>query len=286
LELSFVIRELGWIKFNLGEIKMQNTPFQKAKTILAAAVATFAVVAARAEIKTEPVEYKHGDVTLEGFHAYDDSVSGKRPSVLIVHQWKGLGDYEKKRAEMLAKLGYNVLAADIYGKGIRATNPKEAGALAGKYKSNRALLRERVHAGLEALKKDERTDSTKIAAIGYCFGGTTVLELARSGADIEGVVSFHGGLSSPTPVDAKNIKCKVLVLHGADDPNVNPEVPGFQEEMRKAKVDWEFVAYGNAVHSFTDWNAGTDNAKGAAYNENADKRSWEDMKHFFGEIFQ
>ncbi len=239
----------------------------------------------RAEIKTENIEYKSGDVTLEGFHAYDDSASGKRPGILIVHQWKGLGDYEKKRAEMLAKLGYNVFAADIYGKGIRPSSPKEAGALAGKFKSDRALLRARVKAGLDVLEKNEMTDAKKIAAIGYCFGGTTVLELARGGADISGVVSFHGGLSSPNPTDAKNIKCKILVLHGADDPNVNPEVPGFQEEMRKAKVDWEFVAYGNAVHSFTDWNAGSDNSRGAAYNEKADKRSWEAMKQFFAEIF-
>ena len=241
---------------------------------------------ARAEIKTESVEYKQGDTTLEGFHAYDDAAQGKRPGVLIVHQWKGLGDYEKKRAEMLARLGYNVLAVDIYGKGVRPTNPKDAGALAGKYKSDRKLLRERVQAGLDELKKNSMTDSKKIAAIGYCFGGTTVLELARSGADIAGVVSFHGGLSSPTPGDAKNIKGKVLVLHGADDPHVNPEVPDFQEEMRKAKVDWEFVAYGGAVHSFTDWNAGNDNSKGAAYNEKADKRSWEAMKQFFAEIFR
>ncbi|MEO6182521.1 MAG: dienelactone hydrolase family protein [Verrucomicrobiota bacterium] len=240
---------------------------------------------AQAEIKTKTVEYKQGDATLEGFHAYDDSIGGKRPAVLIVHQWKGLGDYEKKRAEMLAKLGYNVLAADIYGKGIRPATPKEAGAQAGKYKSDRALLRERVKAGLEALRKDERTDPKKVAAIGYCFGGTTVLELARSGADVSGVVSFHGGLGTPNPADAKNIKGKVLALHGADDPHVRPEVPGFEDEMRQAGVDWQLVSYGGAVHSFTDWNAGNDNSKGAAYNEKADKRSWEAMKEFFAEIF-
>lgn len=242
--------------------------------------------AAHAEIKTELVDYKQGGATLEGFHAYDTAKQGKRPAVLIVHQWKGLGDYEKKRAEMLAQLGYNVLAVDIYGKGIRPSSPKEAGALAGKYKADRNLLRDRVKAGLEQLKKDERTDAQNIAAIGYCFGGTTVLELARSGADIAGVVSFHGGLSTPNPGDAKNIQAKVLALHGADDPNVPPqEVAAFQDEMRAAKVDWEFVAYGNAVHSFADWNAGNDNSKGAAYNEKADKRSWEAMKAFFAEIF-
>ena len=244
------------------------------------------VCSVRAEIKTQSVEYKQGDTTLEGFHAYDDSAQGKRPGVLIVHQWKGLGSYEKERAQMLAKLGYNVFAVDIYGKGVRPANPKDAGALAGKYKSDRALLRERVKAGLDELKKNSMTDPKKIAAMGYCFGGTTALELARSGADIAGVVSFHGVLSSPTPEDAKNIKCKVLVLHGADDKNVNAEVPGFQEEMRNAKVDWQMISYGNAVHSFTDWNAGNDNSKGSAYNEKADKRSWEDMKQFFAEIFR
>jgi dienelactone hydrolase len=241
----------------------------------------------RAEIKTEPVEYKHGDTTLEGFHAYDDSMPGKRPGVLVVHQWKGLGDYEKKRAEMLAKLGYNVFCADIYGKGIRPANPKDAGALAGKFKSDRELLRDRVKAGLDALKENKMTDEKKIAAIGYCFGGTTVLELARSGADIAGVVSFHGGLNTPNPSDAKNIKSKVLALHGADDPNVAaPEVASFEKEMREGGVDWQLVAYGGAVHSFTDWNAGNDNSRGAAYNEKADKRSWEAMKQFFAEIFR
>jgi len=122
--------------------------------------------------------------------------------------------------------------------------------------------------------------------MGYCFGGTTVLERARSGAEVAGLVSFHGGLSSPTPDDTKNIKGKVLVLHGADDPHVNPEVPAFQEEIRRGNVDWEFVAYGNAVHSFTDWSAGNDNSKGAAYNEKADKRSWEALNQFFREIFE
>ena len=244
-------------------------------------------VAARAEIKTDLVEYKHGNIVLEGAHIYDDSKSGKRPAVLIVHQWKGLGPYEKERGQMLAKLGYNVFAVDIYGQGVRPSNPKDAGALAGKYKNDRKLLRERVNAGLEALKKDKFTDPNRIAAIGYCFGGTTVLELARSGADIAGVVSFHGGLSTPNPDDAKNIQCKVLALHGADDPHVPvEEVTGFGKEMRDANVDWQLVAYGNAVHSFTDWNAGSDNSKGSAYNEKADKRSWEDMKQFFAEIFK
>jgi dienelactone hydrolase len=242
---------------------------------------------ARAEIVTKSVEYREGDTTLEGFVAYDNSVKNSRPGVLIVHQWKGLGNYEKMRAEMLAKMGYVAFACDIYGKGVRPTSMQEAGAQAGKYKSDRALLRRRVKAGLETLLKQQGVDAKRVAAIGYCFGGTTALELARSGADINGVVSFHGGLGTPTPEDAKNIKCKVLACHGADDPNVPPaEVAGFEKEMRDAKVDWQLIAYGNAVHSFTDKSAGNDNSKGAAYNEKADRRSWEAMKDLFAEIFK
>ncbi len=254
------------------------------------AIAAFLIMtalSARCEIVSRPVEYKQGDTVLEGWSVYDDAIQGKRPAVLVVHQWKGLGDYEKKRAEMLARLGYNVLAADIYGKGVRPQTPQAAGAEAGKYKNDRALLRARVRAGLDVLASHELTDPKRIAAIGYCFGGTTVLELARSGAGIAGVVSFHGGLSSPTPGDAKNIKAKVLALHGADDPNVPPkEVAAFEDEMRQGGVDWQLVAYGGAVHSFTDWDAGSDNSKGAAYNERADRRSWEAMKQFFAELFK
>jgi len=240
-----------------------------------------------AAIVSNPVEYKQGDTVLEGLSVYDTAVQGKRPAVLVVHQWMGPGNYEKKRAGMLAQLGYNVFAVDIYGKGVRPTDPKDAGVEAGKYKSDRALLRARVRAGLDVLAKHELTDPKRIAAIGYCFGGTAVLELARSGAEIAGVVSFHGGLSSPTPGDAKNIKCKVLALHGADDPFVPAtEVAAFEDEMRQGGVDWQLVAYGGAVHSFTDWGAGSDNSKGAAYNERADRRSWEAMKQFFAELFQ
>lgn len=240
--------------------------------------------ALHAQVVSKPIEYKEGSTTLEGLWVYDASAQGKRPSVLVVHQWKGLGDYEKKRAEMLARLGYNVFAVDIYGKGIRPTNPKDAAAEAAKYKNDRALLRARVTAGLNELKKLAPTDPKRIAAIGYCFGGTTALELARSGADIAGVVSFHGGLGTSSP--ATQLNAKVLALHGADDPFVPPdEVKAFEEEMRKARADWQLVAYGGSVHSFSDWNAGSDNSKGSAYNEKADQRSWEDMKQFFAEIF-
>src|SRR5439155_19718573 len=174
-------------------------------------LAMAAVLPVRSEIVFKTREYKHEQTTLEGLWVYDDALKVKRPSVLVVHQWKGLGDYEKKRAEMLAKLGYNVFAVDIYGKGIRPNNAKDAAAEAGKYKENRALLKARVNAGLAELKKLEFIDPKKIAAIGYCFGGTTALELGRSGAEIAGIVSFHGAVGTPEP-DGKKIKAKVLAL--------------------------------------------------------------------------
>jgi len=244
------------------------------------------IMTATAAIQTKTVEYKQGDTTLEGFVVWDDAIKGQRPGVLVVHQWMGLTDYEKKRAEMLAHLGYIAFCADVYGKGIRPKSPQEAGALAGKYKSDRSLLRARVNAGLDALRQQPLADAKRIAAIGYCFGGTAVLELARSGAELNGVVSFHGGLDAPNPDDGKNIKCKVLVLHGADDPfSSSQDIAALENELRKGGVDWQLVKFGGAVHAFTQWNAGNDNSKGAAYNERADKRSWEYMKLFFAEIF-
>ena len=176
--------------------------------------------------------------------------------------------------------------ADIYGKGIRPATPEAAGREAGKYRSDRKLLRARAQAGLAELRRQPLVDPGRLAAIGYCFGGTTVLELARSGADLLGVVSFHGGLDTPTPEDAKNIRAKVLALHGADDPHVPPQqVAAFQDEMRKGGVDWQMVIYGGAVHSFTNPDSGNDPSKGVAYNEKADRRSWEAMRVFFAEIF-
>ncbi len=245
------------------------------------------MVPAQAAVRSEPVEYKQGDATLEGYLAYDDALSGKRPGILIVHEWWGLNDYVKGRADQLAQMGYVAFAADIYGKGVGAKTPAEAGRLSNIYVSDRKLMRTRVNAGLDMLLKNQYTDPARIAAIGYCFGGMTVLELARSGANVAGVVSFHGELNTPDPGDAKNIKAKVLVLHGADDPVVpTNQVLAFVEEMRKARVDWQLVMYGNAVHSFTNPQAGNDPSKGAAYNEKADRRSWQAMKDFFGEMFK
>jgi dienelactone hydrolase len=241
---------------------------------------------ALAVVRTQVVEYKHGNVVLEGYLAYDDAIQGKRPGVLVVHEWTGLGNYVKQRAEQLAKLGYVAFAIDMYGKGIRPNNPKDAGAQATIYRSNRPLMRDRAKAGLAVLQQNPLTDANRIAAIGYCFGGGTVLELARSGAPVVGVVSFHGNLDTPNPEDARNIKGKVLVLHGANDPYVPPEqVAAFETEMRNAKVDWQLVSYGNTVHSFTNPESGNDSSKGAAYNPESDRRSFAAMQQFFAELF-
>ncbi len=256
------------------------------KNWLILTTALLCVAPLRAEIRSRTVEYRHGDTVLEGYYVYDDAVKGKRPGVLVVHDWMGLGEKTRKRADEVARLGYATFAADIYGKGVRPKDASEAGKLAGSFKRDRSLLRARAGAALDAFRKEEQVHANKIAAIGYCFGGTTVIELARSGADVAGIVSFHGGLDSPAPADGKNIRGKVLALHGADDPFVPAaDLTAFEEEMRRSGVDWQLVAYGGAVHSFTDREAGTDNSKGAAYNEKADRRSWAAMKQFFSEIF-
>jgi dienelactone hydrolase len=257
-----------------------------ANLVICALVVVGIPATARAKVHGQTVEYKQGDTVLEGYLAFDDAAKGKRPGVLVVHAWMGLDDNAKKRADMLASLGYVALAVDIYGKGVRPKDRDEAGKLAGKYKGDRALLRARVNAGYDELVKNAKVDAAKTAAIGFCFGGTTVLELARSGTAIGGVVSFHGGLDSPAPADANNIKAKVLVLHGAADPFEKPaDFAAFQKELADAKVDWQLVSYGGAVHCFTDKTAGTDPSKGCAYDANADARSWATMRSFFDELF-
>jgi dienelactone hydrolase len=246
------------------------------------------VSVAQATLVEKTVTYEQGGVTLEGFQVYDDAVSGKRPGVLVIHQWTGLTEHEKRRSRMLAELGYTVLAADIYGKGVRPQVP-EAGKEAGKYKTDRGLYRARMLAALDVLKADARTDATKLAAMGYCFGGTGVLELARAGTEISGVVSFHGGLDSAPGMGAVvgKIPAKVLVLHGAADPYVPAEqLAAFQQEMTEAKADWQVVLYSDAVHAFTQKEAGNDPSKGAAYQQAADERSWGAMQQFFKELFK
>lgn len=236
---------------------------------------------ARADIRMEKIEYKCGDTVLEGWVSWDDAVKGQRPGVMVVHEWWGVNDYVKKRAEQLAGLGYLALAADMYGKGVGAKTPEEARKLATALRADRGLMRERAKAGLETLKARPECDPKRVAAMGYCFGGGVVLELARSGAEVNGVVSFHGNLDTPNPADAKNIKGKVLVMHGADDASVSMKhVTDFVEEMRGANVDYKINIYGGAVHGFTN----PDNK--AAYNEKADMRSWEALKGFFGEMFK
>jgi len=258
----------------------------KSPLILSAVICGLIASASAADIKEQAVEYTSGGVVCEGWHAYDAALSGKRPTVLIIHQWTGLTDYEKMRARMVAELGYNVFVADVYGKGIRP-QPPAAGVEAGKYKSNRTLLRERLNSALDVLLNDANTDTSKVAATGYCFGGTAAIELARSGAPLLGVVSFHGGLDSPTPADGKNIKGKVLALHGADDPFVKAaDIAAFEDELKAANVSYEIVKYPGAVHAFTQKMAGDDNSKGAAYNADADAKSWVAMKEFLTGIFK
>ena len=247
----------------------------------------FALLAApaTAEVMTKTVEYKDGDAVLEGFVAWDSEVKDA-PGVLVVHQWMGLTDYEKGRCKQLAELGYVAFALDIYGKDNRPANRGEAGKVAGGFKKDRELYRRRLTLGLEQLRSVAGVDKARIAAIGYCFGGTGVLELARSGADIPGVVSFHGGLDSPDPADGANIKAKLLICHGADDPHVPAEgIEAMKKEFNAAKVDWQMNYYSGAVHAFTQPSAGSDNSKGVAYNKEADHRSWTAMRSFFDEIF-
>lgn len=237
-------------------------------------------------VQEKTVEYKAGDTSCEGFLAWDDSSPDARPGVLVVHDWMGLSDHTKGVCRQLAQLGYVAFAADIYGKGVRPADPKAAGAEAGKYKNDRPLLRARAEAALAQLKGAPHVQADHLAAIGYCFGGTTVIELARDGAPLSAVVSFHGGLDSPNPADGKNIHAHMLILHGADDPMVKKDdIEAFQKEMRDNQIDWEMVYYGDAVHAFSVERAGTDKSKGVAYNEKAAKRSWQAMQDFFHEIF-
>jgi dienelactone hydrolase len=238
----------------------------------------------KAEIHTENIEYVEGGTVLEGFLAYDAAIERKRPGVIIAHEWTGIGQYVKHRAEQLAKLGYVAFCADIYGKGVRPQDPHEAAKEANKYKSDPQLLRARMNAALKELRRSPHVDQKRIAAIGYCFGGTAALELARSGADIAGAVSFHGGLATEMPTT--HMKAKVLALHGADDPFVpQQQVTAFEEEMRHSQADWQLIMYGGAVHSFTNPESGNAPSKGMAYNKAADRRSWEAMLAFFDEIF-
>ncbi|HEY1504091.1 MAG TPA: dienelactone hydrolase family protein [Stellaceae bacterium] len=237
---------------------------------------------AQAAVQVKPVDYKQGDTTLEGWLVYDDAKQGKRPGVVIFPAYNGPTDEEKAVAERLAKMGDVAFVADVYGKGVRPQSPKDAGAEMGKYMKDRSLLRQRAVAAFDQLRNNPMVNPAHLAALGYCFGGAGALDLARSGAPLKLVVAFHGVLTSPTPQDDANIKGRVLALHGADDPIVNAQQQdAFKKEMTDAHVNWQLVLYGGAVHAFTEHSAGNDNSKGAAYNANADKWSWEDMTQAF-----
>ena len=267
-----------------------SIPMKIMTTALAFALAAGSV---RASIVTKDVDYEQGGVKLRGYLAYDDAKvkDGKLPGVLIVHEWWGLNDYVKHRAVQLAKLGYVAFALDMYGAGVLAADPKQAGQLAGQF-HGKPLMAERAQAGLDQLLATGLVDPARVAAIGYCFGGSTVQALAYSGAPLAGIVSFHGGLI-PASADAvaKN-KAKILVCHGALDPSMKQEeIDAYLKSLNDGKLDYRFVVYAGAYHAFTNPESDANVVKFPAmkgfigYSPSADRRSWQDMQDFFGEIF-
>jgi dienelactone hydrolase len=243
--------------------------------------------ASQAAVVTETVAYTHDGVQLEGYLAYDDAVAGKRPAVLVVHEWWGLNDYARKRAEQLAGLGYVAFALDMYGKGKVTTHPDQAGQWARENTANVEHWRQRALSGLTVLKRHPRTDPTRVAAIGYCFGGATVQQLAYAGADLRGVVSFHGSLLPP-PVDpeAGKIKAGILICHGAADPLVPADkVQAYLAAMGASGLDWQMIFYGGAKHSFTNPDADKAGMAPLGYHPVADKSSWAAMQAFFDRLF-
>lgn len=251
---------------------------------------TMFVSVAQAAVKGEEVTYKQGDTSMTGYIAYDDSIKGKRPGVIVVHEWWGHNEYVRKRADMLAELGYIAFAIDMYGDGQTADHPKDAGKFAGQVRSNMPVAEARFKAALEQLNKHPMTNKGKTAAIGYCFGGGIVLEMARRGANLDGVVSFHGSLNTDNPAQKGKVKSRVLVLNGEADPMVKPEqVDAFKKEMENARVKYEFVNYPGALHAFTN-PAATENGKKfnlpIAYDEAADKASWEKMQGFLKTVLK
>lgn len=243
--------------------------------------------ASHSSIVEEPVQYVADGKTCDGYVTYDSAQKGKRPAILVVHEWWGLTEYPRTRARQLAQLGYIAMAVDMYGDGKTAEDPKTAQELATPFYKDPTLSKSMLDAAIDVLKKYPQTDSTKMAAIGYCYGGFIVLNAAKLGIDLKGVVSFHGGLGG-VPVDKKMIKAKILICHGGADPFTNPEVPEFKKSMDSAGVDYTFISYPGATHAFSNPNA---TAKGLkyhmpiAYNEAADTASWNDMKAFFKKIF-
>ncbi|MCU1750046.1 dienelactone hydrolase family protein [Pseudomonas sp. 6D_7.1_Bac1] len=246
----------------------------------------------QAAIKTQEIPYKSADGTeMIGYYAYDDSIQGKRPGVVVVHEFWGLNDYAKRRARDLAGLGYSALAIDMYGEGKNTEHPKDAMAFMEAALKNSATASARFNAGLDLLKQQPQTDPNKLAAIGYCFGGKIVLDAARQGTPLAGVVSFHGALATSTPATPGSVKAKLLVEHGALDSMVTADqVAAFKTEMDKAGADYKFVSLAGAKHGFSNPDAdrlshGDHGGPDIGYNKAADERSWADMKAFFKKIF-
>ncbi len=236
-------------------------------------------------IVSNTIGYLDGDTLLEGFFAYDDVSENKRPAVLICHAWGGRDEFVENKAKKLAELGYLAFAVDMYGKGVRGQNREENASLMQPFINDRSMLQRRINAALYAVKLMPWVDDSKIAAIGFCFGGLCALDLARSGADIAGVVSFHGLLSAPDNISAPVITAKVLVLHGNDDPMVSVEqFSALRQELTEAGADWQIHLYGNTMHAFTNPVA-NDPDFGTVYHPIADQRSWRTMKDFLAEIF-
>ncbi len=236
-----------------------------------------------AEIRTETVTYEHGGTELEGFLAYDDAFTEPRAGVLVVHEWWGLNDHARNRAKMLAELGYVAFALDMYGGGKSTVNPAQAKHWSGQFKGSE-MMRARARAGLKVLKAHQRVDPQRVAAIGYCFGGTTVLQLAYGGEDIKGVVSFHGSLPLPGQEDYApgRVKAAILVCHGAEDAFIDGDhVIAFQRAMGQLGADWQLIVYGGAQHSFTNPDADVMGVDGIRYDLRADQRSWKHMQQFF-----
>jgi dienelactone hydrolase len=241
---------------------------------------------ATAEVQTKEVTYTHDGVTFKGFLAWDNAQQGKRPGVLVVHEWWGLNDYARERAKQLAKMGYVAFACDMYGEGKSTQHPQEAGQMAGAVRQNMQTWRGRALASLKILQDNEMVDAQQLAAIGYCFGGSTVLQLAYSGADLKAVVSFHGAVQVPNEEQAKAIKAKILYCHGALDSFIpDDQIQKMRKALDAAKVDYQVVYYGGAVHSFTVPHAEKSGQPGIAYQEAADRRSWQHMQMLFHEVF-
>jgi len=231
------------------------------------------------------VEYQDRDLVLEAYMAWDDTVSDSNPAVLIAHAWGGRSEHEEHRAEQLAELGYVGFALDLYGKGVRGASREENAALMKPLLDDRTVLQRRMKLALDACRKQKEVDSSRIAAMGFCFGGLCVLDLARTGADVRGVASFHGLFGRPGNTDGNNISARVLVLHGWEDPMATPDqVLGLAEELTSMGADWQIHAYGNTMHAFTN-KAANDPEFGTVYDATADKRSWQSLQLFLAEIF-